>query len=137
MGIWKKSCNEINCIENISPHPISLVMKSTKAAVQQIKCHLCSFTSSYESEAKTHTASKYIDETNEYKCKTDSVEEETDQDSVESEYESDEKEEFMCNKCKKLFKTWEQLTEHNEIMCALFMEGRFCVELSECKTGYL
>ena len=66
------------CIENISPHPISLVMKSTKAAVQQIKCHLCSFTSSYESEARTHTASKYIDETNEYKCKTDSVEEETD-----------------------------------------------------------
>ena len=106
---------------------------------QPTKHRSYSTTSSNESEVRTHTRSTHIEETNESELKTDSVEEEeTDSEGVESEYESDENEEFICKNCKKLFETWEELTEHNEIMFALcFMEGRLCLELSECKTCYL
>ena len=64
--------------------------------------------------------------------------EETFMESEESEYESDEIEEFICNKCKKIFETDEELDEHIEAMCLLcFREGRLCVELTNFKTCYL
>ena len=54
---------------------------------------------------------------------TVSEEEDTDLESEESEYESDEIEEFLCNKCKKLFDTDEDLIKHNECMCMFLKEG--------------
>ena len=49
-----------------------------------------------------------------------SEEEENDLESEESAYESDDMEEFICNKCKKLFGTDEELTAHDEAMCMLY-----------------